>query len=147
MSPRVMTPTCCCAGAIRSLPTRPSSIPTNQTAEAQAKQFGYNNDFVGFIPIDGAADHGLLVVNHEYTNAHLMFPGIVTIEKKARSSSRAARPRSSVDVEMAAHGGTHRRDPQGRTANGRSLSDGKMNRRITATTEMMLTGPAAGMRG
>lgn len=49
----------------------PEFDPTNQTAEAQAKQFGYNNDYVGFIPLDGAADHGLLVVNHEYTNPHL----------------------------------------------------------------------------
>ncbi len=50
-----------------------------QTAEAQARQFGYNNDYVGYIAIDGSAEHGLLVVNHEYTNPHLMFPGLVTV--------------------------------------------------------------------
>lgn len=44
----------------------PEFDPTKQSAEAQARQFGYNNDYVGYIPIDGSAEHGLLVVNHEY---------------------------------------------------------------------------------
>ncbi|TGQ03351.1 alkaline phosphatase PhoX, partial [Mesorhizobium sp. M2E.F.Ca.ET.219.01.1.1] len=60
----------------------PDFDPTKQSAAAQAKQFGYNNDYVGYIPIDGSAEHGLLVVNHEYTNPHLMFPGIVKIVDK-----------------------------------------------------------------
>jgi secreted PhoX family phosphatase len=78
--------------------------PANQTAEAQARQFGYNNDYVGFIPLDGAADHGLLVVNHEYTNPHLMFPDLVTlVEGKVEQGPLS---KEQVDVEMAAHGGT-----------------------------------------
>src|SRR5262245_40026105 len=60
----------------------PEFDPTKQSAEAQGKQFGYNNDYVGYIPIGGSAEHGLLVVNHEYTNPHLMFPGIVSIAEK-----------------------------------------------------------------
>ena len=58
----------------------PEFDPTAQTAEAQRRQFGYNNDFVGFVPLEGATDRGLLCVNHEYTNEHLMFPGIVTVK-------------------------------------------------------------------
>ena len=53
--------------------------PMRQTAAAQKKQFGYNNDYMAFLPLPrGAAssDHGLLVVNHEYTNEELMFPGL-----------------------------------------------------------------------
>ncbi len=49
----------------------PEFDPAKQTPQAQAKQFGYNNDFVGYVPMLGAADpsaHGLLFVNHEYTN-------------------------------------------------------------------------------
>ena len=57
----------------------PEFDPLKQSAAAQAKQFGYNNDYVGYIPIEGSAEHGLLVVNHEYTNPHLMFPGLVTL--------------------------------------------------------------------
>ena len=40
----------------------PDFDPMNQTAADQARQFGYNNDYVGLIPLDGNPDHGLLVV-------------------------------------------------------------------------------------
>mgnify|MGYP001591634509 FL=1 len=53
-----------------------------QTAEAQAKQFGYNSDFIGFVPLDGKARHGLLCINHDYTNDEMMIPGNKTKEKK-----------------------------------------------------------------
>jgi secreted PhoX family phosphatase len=123
----------------------PAFDPTNQTAAAQARQFGYNNDYVGFIPLDGAADHGLLVVNHEYTDPHLMFPGIVKVVEKdgKKAIDMAPLTKDQVDVEMAAHGGTIveiRRDG----GKWQVVRDGKYNRRITATTEMTLTGPAAG---
>ena len=119
----------------------PEFDPANQTAEAQARQFGYNNDYVGFIPIDGSSEHGLLVVNHEYTNPHLMFPGLVKIvEGKVE---QGALSKEQVDIEMAAHGGTI---VEIRKVDGKfqPVLDSSLNRRITANTEMMLTGPAAG---
>ena len=119
----------------------PAFDPANQTPEAQEKQFGYNNDYVGFIPIDGSSEHGLLVVNHEYTNEHLMFPGIVTIrDGKAEVAPADAR---RVAIEMAAHGGTV---VEIRKVGGKwqVVRDGALNRRITAKTEMQVTGPAAG---
>ena len=126
-------------------PDGPEFDPANQTAAAQAKQFGYNNDFVGFIPIEGAADHGLLVVNHEYTNPHLMFPGVVLIVEKEGKQEIEVAPltKAQVDIEMAAHGGTivEVRRVEGKW---QVVKDGKMNRRITAETEIELTGPAAG---
>ena len=51
--------------------------PAILTAEDQAIRIGYNHDFVGFLPLPIGAtnsDHGLLVINHEYTNPELMFP-------------------------------------------------------------------------
>ncbi len=123
----------------------PAFDPLKQSAAAQAKQFGYNNDYVGFIPIDGSAEHGLLVVNHEYTNPHLMFPGLVSIVEKDGKKAMEIAPLSKdqVDVEMAAHGGTivEIRKEAGKW---RPVREGKLNRRITSTTEMQLTGPAAG---
>jgi len=123
----------------------PEFDPTKQSAEAQARQFGYNNDYVGYIAIDGSAEHGLLVVNHEYTNPHLMFPGIVSIVEKDGKKKAEVAPLSKeqVDVEMAAHGGTivEIRKVSGKWQVAR---DGKLNRRITATTEMALSGPVAG---
>ncbi|MFN8559056.1 MAG: DUF839 domain-containing protein [Dehalococcoidia bacterium] len=58
------------------------------------KQFGYNCDYIGFFPLPGQSDRALLVVNHEYTNPELMFPGY-----KDSAPSKA-----EVDVEIAAHG-------------------------------------------
>ena len=119
--------------------------PKNQTAAAQAKQFGYNNDYVGFIPLDGSAEHGLLVVNHEYTDPHLMFPGIVKVVEKdgKKTLEVAALTKDQVDVEIAAHGGTvvEIRKDGGKW---QVVKNGKLNRRITAATEMVLSGPAAG---
>ncbi|WP_434724673.1 PhoX family protein [Mesorhizobium sp. RIZ17] len=123
----------------------PEFDPTKQSAEAQARQFGYNNDYVGYIPIDGSAEHGILVVNHEYTNPHLMFPGIVSVVEKDGKKKAEVAPLSKqqVDVEMAAHGGTivEIRKQDGKW---QVVRDGKLNRRITSNTEMALSGPAAG---
>lgn len=123
------------------LPGAPAFDPTKQTAEAQAKQFGYNNDYVGFIPLEGSSTHGLLVVNHEYTNPHLMFPGLVKVVDGKIKQGKLSR--EQVDVEMAAHGGTivEIRKESGKW---QVVADGKLNRRITSNTPMQITGPAAG---
>ncbi len=124
----------------------PEFDPMNQTAESQSKQFGYNNDYVGFIPLDGADDHGLLVVNHEYTNAELMFPNWATIGKDGEGKDKVMMgefTKDIVDIEMAAHGGTV---IEIRKENGKwvPVLDGTMNRRLHVGTEMALSGPAAG---
>lgn len=123
----------------------PEFDPAKQSAGAQARQFGYNNDYIGYIPIDGSAEHGLLVVNHEYTNPHLMFPGIVKIVDKDGKKAAEVAPLSKeqVDVEMAAHGGSivEIRKEGGKW---QVVRDGKLNRRIMSTTEMALSGPVAG---
>ncbi|QDZ11403.1 PhoX family protein [Devosia ginsengisoli] len=122
-------------------PDAPEFDPTAQTPAAQARQFGYNNDYVGYIPLEGSSEHGLLVVNHEYTNPHLMFPGLVTLVEGALTLNPLSK--EQVDIEMAAHGGTV---VEIRKVDGKwqVVRDGQYNRRITADTEMELTGPAAG---
>ncbi|WMS43935.1 PhoX family phosphatase [Acuticoccus sp. MNP-M23] len=120
----------------------PEFDPNAQSRAAQERQFGYNNDFVGYIPMDGSSDHGILVVNHEYTNEHLMFPGIVTVGADDKLTVAPA-DQARVDIEMAAHGGTiieiEKKD--GRWT---PVLDGAKNRRITSATPMALSGPAAG---
>lgn len=122
-------------------PDAPEFDPMNQNAEKQARQFGYNTDFIGFIPIDGASDHGLLVANHEYTNEELMFPGVGVQDSKDANFSKMTK--ELVDIEMAAHGGAV---VEIRRVNGtwQVVRDSKYNRRITADTLMEITGPAAG---
>ena len=122
-------------------PDAPEFDPTAQTAEAQARQFGYNNDYVGYIPFEDSSEHGLLVVNHEYTNPHLMFPGIVTLAEGEMTLSPLSK--EQVDIELAAHGGTivEIKKTDGKWA---VVKDGALNRRITVNTEMQISGPAAG---
>ncbi len=126
------------------LPGAPAFDPHNQSAAAQRQQFGYNNDFVGYFPMPGAADpagHGLLVVNHEYTNEELMFPGLG--RQDVKGVAFAGMTRDLVEIEMAAHGGSvlEIRRTDGKWA---VVPDSKYARRITAGTPMALTGPAAG---
>jgi hypothetical protein len=119
----------------------PEFDPMNQTAERQARQFGYNTDFIGFIPLNGSADHGLLVANHEYTNEELMFPGVGIQDSKDANFSKMTK--ELVDIEIAAHGGAV---VEIRRVNGKwqVVKDSRYNRRITAATPMDITGPAAG---
>ncbi len=73
----------------------------NQTAAAQEKQFGYNNDFTAYMPLPrGSANskNGLLCVNHEYTDRRLMWPAGTWMGVFDRIT------RDQVRMEMAAHG-------------------------------------------
>ncbi|MFG1394893.1 PhoX family protein [Xanthobacter agilis] len=126
------------------LPGAPAFDPRAQSPEAQARQFGYNNDFIGAIPLPGhdPERRALLVVNHEYTNEELMFPGIGAQTAKTGFPDMT---RARVDIEMAAHGGSvleiARTDGRWQVVAGSPHA-----RRITAETPMALTGPAAGSR-
>ena len=113
----------------------------NQSAEAQLQQFGYNNDYVGFTPLDADGARGLLCVNHEYTNEEVMFPGIGRQDEAAYADMT----KELVDIEMAAHGGTVVEIARGEDGKWALVRDSRYNRRITPlNTEMMLDGPAAG---
>jgi hypothetical protein len=113
-----------------------------QTAESQTKQFGYNNDFLGYFPIEGSSEHGLLGVNHEYTVENLMFPGIEEPQdgKEAKFAKMTA---ELAAIEMAAHGGSVIEVKKENGAWG-VVKDSKFSRRITMATPMDITGPAAG---
>ena len=119
--------------------------PIKQTAAGQKLQFGYNNDFLGYLPMPDAANpshHGLLVVNHEYTNEELMFPDIGA-DQMAKEQNFAKMTKELVDIEMAAHGGAvieiKRDDGKWQVAAG-----SKYARRIDTDTAIEITGPAAG---
>jgi uncharacterized protein len=115
--------------------------PDKQSGLKQAKQFGYNNDFLAFFPIKGSSKHGLLCVNHEYTNEELMFKGLDGRQDGARKFSQMTK--EFVDIEMMAHGGSIievRKD----FGKWNVVPRSKFARRITAETPMVITGPASG---
>ncbi|GGR73939.1 hypothetical protein GCM10010269_11160 [Streptomyces humidus] len=113
----------------------PAFDPENQTAAAQAGQFGYNNDFLALLPLPGECDRQLLVANHEYTDEVLMFRGY----------DPANPTRGQVEVAWAAHGlAAVVVEEDRRTGRLTAVPRHHLNRRVTATTEFRLTGPAAG---
>ncbi len=114
----------------------PGFNPDNQTAAAQAGQFGYNNDFLSLLPLGGAYERQqLLVANHEYTDEQLMF-----------KAYDAANPtREQVEIAWAAHGlSVVVVQEDHRSGKLTAVNRHRLNRRLTATSEFKLTGPAAG---
>ncbi|MEU5841031.1 PhoX family phosphatase [Rhodococcus sp. NPDC047139] len=116
------------------LPDAPAFDIENQTAAAQEKQFGFNNDFAGLLPVEGAPGRYLLVVSHEYTTEPFMF-GVYDPDDPTEEQVRIGIASHGLSVvEVTSESGTGRLTPQ----------FGPYNRRITGTSEFLVTGPAAG---
>ncbi len=139
-------------------PDAPAFDPMGQTAAAQERQFGYNNDFVAFMPLppfSKKSNSGLLCVNHEFTNARMMFPeltpamqakieGAVGVSAQTLFGQMPDLSREQVDIEMAAHGHSV---VEVKFQNGawKVVKDSPFNRRLSMlSTPMRLSGPAAG---
>jgi secreted PhoX family phosphatase len=136
----------------------PEFDPTNQSAAEQAQRFGYNCDWIAFMPLppgSDSTDHGLLVVNHEYTNPELMFPGYQTANPDYQPPAADDAPpdvpefltnptQEIVDVELEAHGLSVVEVRRNDAGEWETVLDSRYNRRITGTTPMEITGPAAG---
>ncbi len=104
---------------------------TNSAAD-QAVQLGMHHDGLVFFPLNGSAQHGLLVINHEYVDEGLLFPDgfePMTAEKVLKAQN--AHGISVIEVQWGAKGWQH-------------VRPSKWARRITANTPMRLSGPAAG---
>ncbi|MFE9920539.1 PhoX family protein [Streptomyces sp. NPDC005774] len=113
----------------------PAFDPENQTAEAQAGQFGYNVDFLALLPLKGERGRQVLVANHEYTDEVLMFRGYDSDNPT----------REQVEIGWAAHGlGVVVVEEDRRSGRLTPVTRHHLNRRLTATSEFRLTGPVAG---
>ena len=111
------------------------------TAVDQAARFGYNADFIAYMPLPKGSqnsDNGLLCVNNEYVSFNVMFDDLpddgeagakMTAEQVAICN--AAIGHSIVEVKREA-------------GIWKIVQDSPMNRRITMDTAMALSGPAAG---
>lgn len=114
--------------------------PVRLMPEAQQKRFGYNNDYLAYLPVpygSGGSYHGLLHVNHEYTNAHLMFAGL-TAKTSSQEMSEA-----QMRIEQEAQGFSllevrRYADPW------QQVIGSPYTRRVTATTPLRIGGAAAG---
>ena len=101
-----------------------------QDSTAQIMQFGDNTDGMSIFPISN--DRAILAVNNEYTNYKYLFDH----KGQAMTADDVAKAQAAVGitiVEITKKNGQWTLD-----------QNGKANRRITANTEMQVTGPAAG---
>lgn len=115
--------------------------PATIDAAGQADRFGYNCDYVAFMPLprgSASSDHGLLCVNHEYVSFNVMFPGLpddgeggAKMTEAQVGLCNAAIGHSVVEVKR--EGGAWR-----------IVQDSPLNRRITLDTPMAISGPCAG---
>ena len=116
----------------------PSFNPLNQSKLTQEHQFGYNCDYVAYLPLPhhraNNPSRALLWVNHEYTNEPIMFS-----EYDIQSPTQ-----TQVDVALAAHGASVMEIRKNGRDHWEVVAGSPYNRRITGETHMQITGPAAG---
>ncbi len=111
----------------------------NSAAE-QAEQAGMHHDGMHFFPFSAngqpSSTHGLLCINHEYTDERLLHPdGMADWSHAKTMKSQNAHGVSVIEVELV-----------GGAADGRwrVVRPSRYARRITARTPLRLAGPAAG---
>ncbi len=102
---------------------------TRGTAASQALSIGDNNDGMSFFSL--GTDHAVIAVNNEYANYEYLFANGRCSSLEDTRKAQAAHGVSVFEVRRVA--GVWKVQPNAR-----------LNRRITANTEMRLSGPAAG---
>ncbi len=114
-------------------------------AALQERQFGYNCDAIVFVSLEPSHRRGLLCVNHEYTNAELMFPGRRAMgrEGQERMAEWSRRYPGAARLELAAHGASVV-EIELTTAGWRPVERSSRTRRITGNTPIEIAGPARG---
>jgi len=104
----------------------------SNSAADQAVQMGMHHDGIHYFPIGGSSTHGLLVMNHEYTDDGLLFPD--GKNKWAAEKLRKAQAAHGVAViEIVLEDGRWEMVRPSRYA-----------RRYTASTPIAVSGPAVG---
>ena len=114
--------------------------PASLDAEGQKQRFGYNCDFIAFMPLpkgSNASDHGLLCVNNEYVSPNVMFDAMKEDEAgKTMTKEQVALCNMAIGhsiVEIKKSGGTWM-----------VVTESPLNRRLTLETEFAISGPCAG---
>ena len=140
------------------MPGAPDWLPdASQDAAAQEKQVGMNHDGMHFFPLPGRSyynrtsgldvpvegraynNRGILCVNHEYTQEYFLHGSDSNRVNETEMTIEKARK------SQAAHGVSIQDISKDRFGGGWSVDrNSRYGRRITANTEMRVSGPAAG---
>jgi hypothetical protein len=108
------------------------SSDVSDNSEQQAKQFGMHHDGCNYFPDQVSSNHGLLAVNHEYTDDGLLHPngmGDWNLDKVRKS--QAAHGVSVAHIQKTNSGSWQ-------------VVTGPCARRITAYSPCQMSGPASG---
>jgi secreted PhoX family phosphatase len=107
----------------------------SNSVDDQLRQAGMHHDGMRFFPLPAGqtgSTHGLLAINHEYTDDGLLHPdGMLTWTAEKVRKSQAAHGISVIEVRLAGDRWS-------------IVRPSRYARRVTAATPMGLTGPAAG---
>ena len=122
-------------------PLLPGAVPfkedASNTAAEQARQVGFNHDGTHYFPLPKFGNsRGLLVVNHEYTDASQIYS---YAQGSAITSDAAGREK--VAKALAGHGVSVIAIQKGADGKWDVVPGEPHNRRITGTTPMLFSGP------
>jgi len=102
------------------------------SAADQTVQMGMHHDGIDYFPIAGSSTHGLLVMNHEYTDDGLLHAdGMKTWSAEKVRKAQAAHGVSVIEVEL-------------KDGRWQMVRPSKYARRFTAFSPFAVSGPAAG---
>jgi secreted PhoX family phosphatase len=109
----------------------------SNTAAEQALQVGFNHDGTHYFPLPKfGSSRGLLVMNHEYTDANQIYSAA-----QGSAITPDAAGREKVAKALAAHGVSVISVARGNDGTWRVVQGDPRNRRITGTTPMTFSGP------
>ena len=120
--------------------TPDGGVPNGNTADDQAQQVGMHHDGMSYFPLHAGRrgnEHGLLVLNHEYTDEFYLHTG-----QYVAGYAPSYTP-DMVRKSQNAHGVTVAEIERSRSGEW-TLVRSSRNRRITASTPMAFGGPVAG---
>lgn len=125
----------------------PAFVPGGNTAAEQEQQIGMHHDGMHYFPLAPGrrgGTHGLLVLNHEYTDEALLHTGAPWTDEE-EAAAVAGWTEEMVRKSQAAHGVSVVEIEQDRSGQWQVVRSG-LNRRVTANTPASFAGPAAGHR-
>jgi len=113
----------------------------SNTAAEQSQQVGFNHDGMHFFPLARGpvgSRRGLLVVNHEYTDASQIYTAA-----QGSAITNDAAGREKVAKALAGHGVTVVEIRQSADGTWEHVQGAPLNRRVTGSTPMAFSGPVS----
>lgn len=121
-------------------PEAPNFNASNLKANDQDMQFGYNTDFIGYMPLPKNTENseqGLLGINNEYCTSELMFPGVKKFKHDQHTKEMCEYELSALGFNVV--------EVKKENNQWKIIEDSPYNRKFSGRkSSFKLTGPVAG---